>query len=90
MVFGCMQVVKIGFSFATFAILLFHVVVNIYKRFDSDRYFKDYKWEFSIVITAFRTEHTFAFIRNRNAAVKNINRLSKADIIQLRGEKLSY
>ncbi|CCD68302.2 RING finger protein 145 homolog [Caenorhabditis elegans] len=62
MVFGCMQVVKVGFSFATFAILLFHVIVNIYKRL----------------------EHTVSFIKNRNAAVKNINRLSKADVVQLR------
>ncbi|CAL2029856.1 unnamed protein product [Caenorhabditis brenneri] len=60
--FGCWQVVKKGFSFATFAILLFHVIVNIYKR----------------------AEQTLYFIRNRNAAVKNINRLSKANVIQLR------
>lgn len=60
--FGCWQVVRVGFSFATFAILLFHVIVNIYKR----------------------AEQTLHYIRNRNAAVKNINRLSKADVTQLR------
>ncbi|CAI2322893.1 unnamed protein product [Caenorhabditis sp. 36 PRJEB53466] len=35
MLFGCMQVVKKGFSCATLAILLFHVVVNIYKRLEN-------------------------------------------------------
>lgn len=60
--FGCWQVVKKGFSLATFAILLFHVIVNIYKR----------------------AGETLHFIRNRNAAVKNISRLSKADGVQLR------
>lgn len=63
--FGCWQVVRVGFSLATFAILLFHVIVNIYKR----------------------AEQTMHYIRNRNAAVKNINRLSKADGVQLRARE---
>ncbi|CAP33286.1 Protein CBG14874 [Caenorhabditis briggsae] len=60
--FGCYQLVAVGFSLATFAILLFHVIVNIYKR----------------------AGQTFQYIKSRNAAVKNINRLSKANAVQLK------
>lgn len=60
--FGCWRLVSVEFDCATFAILIFHVVVNIYKR----------------------AGQTLLYIRNRNAAVKNINRLSKANAVQLR------
>ncbi|CAI5437984.1 unnamed protein product [Caenorhabditis angaria] len=35
LVFGCIQIVNIGLSFATIAIMLFHVIINIYKRIEN-------------------------------------------------------